>query len=30
MKFRNHLPWPQEVLDICENHPLLQEKRWKR
>ncbi len=26
---RNHKPWPQEVLDICENHPLLQGKNRK-
>jgi hypothetical protein len=24
---RKHKPWPQEVLDICENHPLLQGKK---
>jgi len=28
MKFRKPLPWPQEVLDICENHPLYQQ--WLR
>jgi hypothetical protein len=24
---RKHKPWPQEALDICENHPLLQGKK---
>jgi hypothetical protein len=24
---RKHKPWPQEALDICENHPLLQNKK---
>lgn len=23
---RKHKPWPQEVMDICENHPLLKRK----